>query len=52
MFPNDFTYKMYKLKDTKTENIECIFYDTIQFIEEVAKQNGRVYVHCIQGVSR
>jgi len=37
MFPNDFTYKMYKLKDTKTENIECIFYDTIQFIEEVAK---------------
>ena len=29
-----FTYKKYHLKDHPQENIECIFYDAISFIEE------------------
>lgn len=35
-----------------TQNIECVFYDSIQFIEEAVKKGGRVLVHCVQGVSR
>jgi protein-tyrosine phosphatase len=46
------TYKKYHLKDHVREQIECIFYDAIQFIEEARNQNGKVYVHCVQGVSR
>jgi protein-tyrosine phosphatase len=34
------------------EQIECIFYDAIEFIEDARYQGGRVYVHCVQGVSR
>ncbi|EAS01558.2 dual specificity phosphatase domain protein (macronuclear) [Tetrahymena thermophila SB210] len=51
-FPEDFVYKTYRLKDAKTENIECIFYDTIKFIEDVSQQGGRVFIHCVQGISR
>jgi len=45
-------YKKYHLKDHNRENIECIFYDVIDFIESCKKANGKVYVHCVQGVSR
>lgn len=31
--PEDFEYKAYHLKDHLRENIECIFYDAIQFID-------------------
>ena len=51
-FPDDFIYKKYYLKDSVQENIECCFYDTVAFIRGAAAKNGRVFVHCIQGVSR
>lgn len=34
------------------ENIECVFYDAIEFFEEAKRKNGRVFVHCVQGISR
>jgi protein-tyrosine phosphatase len=34
------------------ENIESVFYDAIFFIEEARKKGGKVYVHCVQGISR
>ncbi len=34
------------------EQIECIFYDAINFIEDARQNKGKVYVHCVQGVSR
>ena len=40
------------MKDHVREQIECVFYDAIQFIEDARKQNGKIYVHCVQGVSR
>jgi len=46
------TYRSYHLKDNVKENIECVFYDAIQFMENARNQNGRVYVHCVQGISR
>eukprot|EP00347_Sterkiella_histriomuscorum_P011735 403371304 len=51
-FDGDISYKKYHLKDHIRENIECVFYDALHYIEEARKQNGKVYVHCVQGVSR
>ncbi|KAM3134971.1 hypothetical protein pb186bvf_012971 [Paramecium bursaria] len=51
-FPEDFTYTTYYLKDSKTENIECLFYEVFGIIEKTKAQNGKVLIHCVQGVSR
>ena len=51
-FPSDFTYLHYFLKDTRTESIECIFYNTLAFIQGALSAGGKVLVHCMQGVSR
>ena len=44
-------YLSFHLKDHVRENIECCFYETIQFMEQARKEGGRVYVHCVQGIS-
>ena len=49
---NKYTYLSFYLKDHVLENIECIFYECIKFIENVKEKGGRVLVHCIQGISR
>lgn len=46
-FESELNYKKYHLKDHIRENIECVFYDAIKFIEEAKSQKGRVYVHCV-----
>ena len=46
-FADSLTYKTYHLKDNVRENIECVFYDSIDFFEEAKKRNGRVFVHCV-----
>ena len=45
-------YLSFHLKDHVRENIECCFYETIKFMDEAKKENGHVYVHCVQGISR
>ena len=45
-------YLSFYLKDHVMENIECIFYECIEYIESVKEKGGRVLVHCIQGISR
>ena len=40
------------LKDHVRENIECCFYEVIDFMKQAKSENGRVYVHCVQGISR
>lgn len=47
-----FVYQTFFIKDSKTENIECIFYEAIEFIERAFSEQGKVLVHCMQGVSR
>jgi predicted secreted protein len=46
-FDDYIKYKKYHLKDHVREQIECIFYDAISFIEDARKNNGKVYVHCV-----
>jgi len=45
-------YKSYHLKDHVREDISCVFYDAIDFIADARRNNGKVYVHCVQGISR
>jgi len=45
-------YLSLHLKDHVRENIESCFYEAIQFIEQAKSENGRVFVHCVQGISR
>lgn len=45
-------YKSYHLKDHVQEDVACVFYDAIAFIQSVKQDNGRVLVHCVQGISR
>lgn len=46
-FESEIKYRKYHLKDHIRENIECVFYDAIQYIEEARQQKGKVYVHCV-----
>lgn len=52
VYENDYKYLSFFLKDHVMENIECVFYECIQYIEKAKENNGKVLVHCIQGISR
>ena len=45
-------YKAYHLKDHVREDIACVFYDAIDFMINARNAGGKVYVHCVQGISR
>jgi len=50
--PESFKYLKMYLYDAKTEDLGCLFYEVIDFIEEAKAANGKVFIHCHQGVSR
>lgn len=45
-------YLSFHLKDHIKENIESVFYEVIEFMNQAKSEGGRVYVHCVQGISR
>eukprot|EP00928_Gymnodinium_smaydae_P074012 TRINITY_DN5709_c2_g1_i1.p1 TRINITY_DN5709_c2_g1~~TRINITY_DN5709_c2_g1_i1.p1 ORF type:complete len:870 (-),score=133.94 TRINITY_DN5709_c2_g1_i1:193-2802(-) len=51
-FPEHFTYTTYYLKDANYEDISLLFYRTLEIIQDVIDNGGRVLVHCHEGVSR
>lgn len=51
-FKCDFVYRTLWLQDSPSEDITSILYDVFDYFEDVREQNGRVFVHCCQGVSR
>lgn len=51
-FKDKLIYKTYFIKDSKLENIECVFHESFNFIESVISRGDKVLVHCVQGVSR
>ena len=50
--PEEFTYLTYFLKDSRTESIESLFHEVVDFVEDALEEGGSVFVHCMQGVSR
>ena len=45
-------YLTLNIKDNVSENIECLFFKCINYINKVKEKNGRVLIHCYKGVSR
>ena len=45
-------YLTLNIKDNVSENIECLFFLCINYINEVKEKKGRVLIHCYKGVSR
>lgn len=52
MFPNSFTYLLLPLRDIQEQNIINHFEESTNFINNALSKNGKVYVHCMAGVSR
>lgn len=50
--PGKFKYRCLWLLDSREEDVSCLFYDVLDFIESAREENGRVFIHCQQGVSR
>ena len=49
---NYINYLTLNLKDNTKENIECVFYKCIDFINQCKKENKKILIHCLQGISR
>ena len=49
---NYINYLTLNLKDNTKENIECVFYKCIDFINKCKKENKKILIHCLQGISR
>jgi protein-tyrosine phosphatase len=52
IYPEDFKYKIIELMDHKKENISQYFNECINFIDECSNNNGKILIHCSQGISR
>eukprot|EP00308_Calcidiscus_leptoporus_P008477 CAMPEP_0119363778 /NCGR_PEP_ID=MMETSP1334-20130426/10709_1 /TAXON_ID=127549 /ORGANISM="Calcidiscus leptoporus, Strain RCC1130" /LENGTH=782 /DNA_ID=CAMNT_0007379321 /DNA_START=112 /DNA_END=2461 /DNA_ORIENTATION=- len=50
--PQSFKYMRLYLKDSMREDIAAAFYDALEYIHTAIQNNGVVFVHCQQGVSR
>lgn len=51
-FPDEFVYKTYHIGDGVSEDITCLFYESLEFIEDAVRNHGKVLIHCHQGISR
>jgi len=51
-FPKDFTYLTVPIKDVETEDIRPYLGQTTSFIDNALASGGKVFVHCMCGVSR
>ena len=52
MFPDDFTYKNIAVNDHEWVEIDDYFDECIDFIDQAIEGGGKVFVHCMCGVSR
>ena len=48
----DIEYLTLNIRDNVSENIECLFFKCINYINKVKEKKGRVLIHCYKGVSR
>jgi dual specificity phosphatase 12 len=52
IFPQDFVYKNIPLRDIPGEHIDSYFIKSNEFISKAISGGGKVFVHCMCGVSR
>ncbi|EQC39372.1 hypothetical protein SDRG_03574 [Saprolegnia diclina VS20] len=51
-FPHLFSYYHLRLRDHATQDIHRHFYNVFHFIDAAREANGKVFVHCVKGISR
>jgi predicted protein tyrosine phosphatase len=51
-FPNDFLYYNVRLRDHSSQDIVHHFYSIFDFIEDARQNSGKIFVHCVKGISR
>jgi hypothetical protein len=51
-YPDDFQYYNIKLRDHSGQDIARYFYNVFDFIERARRRGGKVFVHCVKGISR
>ncbi|KAL4436018.1 hypothetical protein ABPG74_022253 [Tetrahymena malaccensis] len=52
LFENDFTYLNINIQDNWKTNLFLVIYIILDFLRNALQQNGRVLIHCNQGISR
>jgi protein-tyrosine phosphatase len=52
IYPGEFEYMIVDVLDIKKQNMLPVFDDTSDFIDKALTKKGKVYVHCMCGVSR
>eukprot|EP00658_Telonema_sp_P-2_P077611 TRINITY_DN7058_c0_g1_i4.p1 TRINITY_DN7058_c0_g1~~TRINITY_DN7058_c0_g1_i4.p1 ORF type:complete len:362 (+),score=77.74 TRINITY_DN7058_c0_g1_i4:424-1509(+) len=50
--PDKFQYLKLQLYDAKSEDLSCLFYQIIAFVDAAKEEGGKCFIHCHQGVSR
>lgn len=50
--PSTFKYLKLHLYDAKNEDLSCLFYEIIAFVDSAREAGGKCFIHCHQGVSR
>jgi hypothetical protein len=52
LFPDDFEYKNIYVNDNEWADIQEYFEECVKFIDDAVSSGGKVFVHCMCGVSR
>ena len=52
IYPETFKYKNIDIGDTKSSCLNEHFSECVEFIDEAISNGGKVYVHCMCGISR
>jgi hypothetical protein len=52
MFPSDFKYHLISIRDVPSTDIKMYFDDCVNFIDQSIIKGGKVFVHCMCGISR
>lgn len=52
IYPDEFDYHLVDVLDIKKENLLPVFEKVCQFMDKALEDGGKVYVHCMCGVSR
>ncbi|RLN93356.1 hypothetical protein BBJ28_00015536, partial [Nothophytophthora sp. Chile5] len=51
-FPDEFRYLNIRLRDHSSQDIARHFYSMFDFIERARQDGGRIFLHCVKGISR
>ncbi|KAJ0399258.1 hypothetical protein ATCC90586_010094 [Pythium insidiosum] len=51
-YPDDFIYYNIRLRDHSSQDIGRYFYNVFDFIEKARRRGGKIFVHCVKGISR